>query len=92
MLPLEGPVELVDGQLMLRIPLAAGGDQLVSPARGIGESDGEYLNIVIQPWLAEELRIAARSVVVVEIQNGKFTITRSTANDEPPSGETRPAQ
>jgi hypothetical protein len=26
---IEGPVELVDGKLMLRIPLSAGGDKLV---------------------------------------------------------------
>lgn len=80
---LEGPVELVDGRLMLRIPLAAGGDQLASLARGIGESDGEYLNVVIQPWLAEKLHIEAGSLVVIDNENGKFTITRSAANDEP---------
>lgn len=38
---------------MLRIPLAAGGDTLASLARGIGNSDGEYLSVVIQPWLEE---------------------------------------
>ena len=27
---IEGPVELIDGQLTLRIPLAAGGDKLAS--------------------------------------------------------------
>jgi hypothetical protein len=67
---------------MLRIPLAAGGDKLAPLALGIGESDGEFLNVVIQPWLAEKLRIAAGSLVVVDNANGKFTITRSGANDE----------
>ncbi|MEK6642307.1 MAG: hypothetical protein AABZ08_00230 [Planctomycetota bacterium] len=80
---LEGPVELIDGRLVLRIPLAAGGDKLAPFACGISESDGEYLNVVIQPWLAENLRIDTGSLVVVDIQNGKFTITRSAANDEP---------
>jgi hypothetical protein len=80
----EGPVQLVDGRLILRIPLAAGGDKLAPLAHGIGESDGEYLNVVIQPWLAEKLRIAAGSLVVVDNQKGKFTITRSAANDKPP--------
>jgi hypothetical protein len=82
---LEGPVELVNGKLMVRIPLAAGGDKLAPLARGIGETDGEYLNVVIQPWLAEKLRIAEGSLVFVDNKNGKFTITRSAANDEPPS-------
>ena len=45
---LEGPVELVDGKLMLRIPLAAGGDKLALLRVGIGQPDGEYLNVVIQ--------------------------------------------
>lgn len=80
---LEGPVELVDGKLMLRIPLEAGGDKLAPLARGIGEIDGEHLNVVIQPWLAEKLRIGAGSLVFVDNKNGKFTITRSAANDEP---------
>lgn len=81
---LEGPVELVDGKLMIRIPLAAGGDRLEPLAHGIGQADGEYLNVVIQPWLAE-IRIGAGSIVVVDNKNGKFTITRSAANDEPSS-------
>jgi hypothetical protein len=80
---LEGPVELIDGRLVLRIPLAAGGDKLAPFARGIGECDGAFLNVVIQPWLAEKLRIEAGSLVFVDNQDGKFTITRSAANDEP---------
>jgi hypothetical protein len=79
---IEGPVELIDGKLTLRIPLEAGGDQLAPLARGIGEIDGEFLDVVIQPWLAEKLRIEAGSLVFVDNKNGKFTITRSAANDE----------
>ena len=67
---------------MLRIPLAAGGNTLAPFARGIGEINGEYLNIVIKPWLAEKLRIEAGSLVFVDNKNGKLTITRSAANDE----------
>lgn len=79
---LEGPVELVDGKLMVRIPLSDGGDKLAALAIGIGQVDGEYLNVVIQPWLAQKLRIEAGSLVIVGNNNGKFTITRSAANDE----------
>jgi len=80
---LEGPIESVDGKLMLRIPLAAGGDKLAILARGIGEIQGDYLQVVIQPWLAEKLRVSAGSLVFVDNKNGKFTITRSAANDSP---------
>ena len=56
---LEGPLELTDGRLTLQIPLTAGADKLAPFARGIGEIEGENLNVVIQPWLAEKLRISA---------------------------------
>ena len=79
---IEGPVELLDGKLTIRIPLEAGGDQLAPFARGMGVVDGEFLNVVIQPWLAEKLRIEAGSLVFVDNKNGNFTITRSAANDE----------
>jgi hypothetical protein len=80
---LEGPVELIEGELTIRIPLAAGGDRLAPLARGIGETDGEHLVVVIKPWLAEKLRIGAGSLVVVDNAEGRFRITRSAANDEP---------
>jgi hypothetical protein len=78
---LQGPLELVDGDLMLRIPLSVGGDKLAPSAKGIATVDGEYLNVVIQPWLAEKLRIGEGSLVFVDNQGGKFNITRSAAND-----------
>lgn len=79
---IEGPVEVVDGKLMLRIPLSAGGDKLAPLARGIGQVEGDCLCVVIEPWLAEKLRIGAGSFVVVDNENGKLTITRSVKNDD----------
>ncbi len=79
---IEGPVELLDGQLVLQIPLVAGGDKLAPFAKGIGEVDGDFLNVVVQPWRADKLRISAGSWVVVDNCNGKFTITRSAKNDD----------
>ena len=60
---LEGPVEIVDGELAILIPLEGGGAILAPLAKGIGEIDGELLKVVIQPWLAEKLRIGAGSLV-----------------------------
>jgi hypothetical protein len=79
---IEGPVELVEGQLMLRIPLSAGGGELAPLATGIGEVKDDYLCVVIQPWLAEKLRIGEGSLVVVDNDEGKFRITRSARNDK----------
>jgi hypothetical protein len=71
---LSGPVELVDGKLTLRIPLEAGGDQLIECSRGISEIEGEYLKIVIPEWLAGTLRIEAGDIVSVDNENAKFNI------------------
>jgi hypothetical protein len=78
---LEGPLENIDGKLVLRIPLEAGGNKLALFARGIGEIENDYLKVIIQPWLAEKLRVSADSLVIVDNKNGKFNITRSAAND-----------
>jgi hypothetical protein len=74
---------VVDGKLAILIPLEAGGAVLAPLATGIGQIDGEFLKVVIQPWLAEKLRIGAGSLVIVDNMQGQLRITRSAANDEP---------
>ena len=71
---LEGPVEKIDGQLVLLIPIAAGGDQLLRCSRGISEVQGENLKIVIQEWLAGMLRIEEGDLVTIDNANEKFNI------------------
>ncbi len=79
---LKGTVEVLsDGQLALQIPLVVGGDKLARFAGRIGQVDGEFLVVVIKPWLAEKLRIGAGSIVYVDNADGKFRITRSAEND-----------
>ena len=72
---LSGPVELVDGQLVLRIPTAAGGAQLAAAARGIGRIENDELIVAIPPWLATKLGIQDGTIVTVDNQGGKFNIT-----------------
>jgi hypothetical protein len=83
-IPVEGPVELIDGKLILRIPLDMGGVGIAAFALGIGEVDSRNLNVAIQPWLAQKLRIGPGSIVCVSVDTaeGNFRITRSAANDE----------
>jgi hypothetical protein len=50
-------VEKIDGKLILRIPLEAGGSELLECSRGISEVEGDYLKILIPEWLAGVLRI-----------------------------------
>jgi len=59
---LEGRVEMVDGELAILIPLKLRGAVIAPLAKGIGEINGEFLKVVIQPWLAEKLRIGPGSL------------------------------
>ncbi|HKW57394.1 MAG TPA: hypothetical protein VJN42_08550 [Candidatus Acidoferrum sp.] len=71
---LEGPVLKVNGQLMLLIPLADGGAELIECSRGISEVQGDFLKIVIPEWLAGLLRIEEGDLVRVSA-DGKLNIT-----------------
>ena len=72
-----GPVERDGDELVLLIPLAAGGNILAKQAKGIGELKGDDLRIVIPAWLAEKLDIVEGSQVIVDNLDGKFRITRN---------------
>jgi hypothetical protein len=74
---LEGPVLKVNGELMLLIPLEAGGLELIDCSRGISELQGEFLKIVIPEWLAGMLRIEEGDLVCVSNTDGKFHIVAS---------------
>ena len=78
---LQGPVEIYRGHLTIRIPLAAGGDKFVGCTRGIGEIEGEFLNIIIRPWLAEKLGLCAGSLVSIDNNNGKFNMSPIAAEE-----------
>ena len=76
---LGGPVERVDGRLVLHIPLAAGGSALINCSRGIGRVEEDMLIVTIPDWLAEQLGITEGSAVIVDNRNGKFNITPAEA-------------
>jgi hypothetical protein len=71
---LEGPVLKVNGELVLFIPLSAGGDELIELSRGISEVEGEFLRINIPAWLAAVLRIEEGDLVCVRKAGGLFRI------------------
>jgi hypothetical protein len=71
---LQGPVEKVDGKLILRIPLEAGASEFLDCSRGISEVEGDCLKITIPEWLAGMLRIDEGDLVSVDNANGKFNI------------------
>ena len=73
---LQGPVEKIGGKLVLRIPLSAGGEELIQCSRGISEIEDDFLKIVIPDWLAAKLAISEGSLVQVDNREGKFNMTR----------------
>ena len=73
---LEGPVLKIMGELMLLIPLADGGAELVESSRGISEIQGEFLKIMIPEWLAGILQIEEGDLVSV-CSDGKLHIRAS---------------
>jgi hypothetical protein len=77
-LSLEGPVLKVKDELMLLIPLADGGSQLVECSRCISEVQGEFLKIVIPEWLAEMLRIEEGDLICVHNTGGQFHINATS--------------
>ena len=69
-----GTVERVDGRLVLRIPLDAGGRDLIECARGISSVEADLLVVVIPDWLAEKLGLFPGSQVIVHNKDGRFNI------------------
>jgi hypothetical protein len=71
---LRGPVEKIGSTFALRIPLEAGGRDLIECSRGISEIEGDCLKITIPDWMAGMLRIDAGSTVSVDNRDGKCNI------------------
>jgi hypothetical protein len=82
---IEGPVETVDGALVLRIPFQAGGDKLAASAGGIGRIEGDILRVGIPAWLAVEIGLEAGMRVIVGNQDGCFNIQLSDDSEDEPS-------
>jgi hypothetical protein len=78
LMSLQGPVLKIDGELVLIIPLEAGGDELVECSRGISEVQGNYLRVVIPEWLAGMLRIDEGDLVCIDNAGGKLHIQPSS--------------
>ena len=76
----EGPVEYIDGKLILRIPLEVGGDKLIDCAQGIGEIWGEELFVTIPDYVADEVGIQEGDLVQVDNRDNEFHITLGTTS------------
>jgi hypothetical protein len=85
---ISGPIENVDGRMMLQIPLEAGGSDLAPSAKDIGRIEDGLLKVEIPSWLAEKLNIDAESFVTVDNLEGQFRITRVGKEPERPSRAT----
>ncbi len=80
---LSGPVELLDGELVLLIPLDSGGAVLSKAAKGISEIDGDFLKVKIPQWLATKLTIGVGTIVSINNVEGKFNILPQADDNVP---------
>ena len=77
LMALQGPVLKINGELVLVIPLAVGGNELIDCSRGISDVQGDFLRIVIPEWLAGMLRIDEGDLVCVDNSDGKLHVQPS---------------
>ena len=77
----QGPIEDLDGQLVLMIPLDVGGSDLAPSAAGISEIVGDVLRVDIPQWLASKLDLTRGTIVTVDNADGTFNIRRVTDED-----------
>lgn len=72
---MAGPVEEENGKLVLRIPLAQGGQEFVHVTQGIGEIDGPYLKITLPQWLVTKLGVREGSRVAIDNKDRAFNMS-----------------
>ncbi len=75
-LSLEGPVERLNGQLILRIPLEAGGQRLRQTLCPQSPIEGTDLIVALPDWLASRFRLVEGSAVHLDDRWGRLNITR----------------
>ncbi len=95
-LPIKGPVELVDAQFCLQIPLDVGGDQLAPLTKGIATVEGDTLKVIIPDWMMKLMNLCIGGLVTVDIVEGKFNIKSAewkpggSPGEAPPPGYVHP--
>lgn len=73
---LQGPVERRGDRLILRIPLHAGGDQLLRVAQPNSFVEDDKLVVPLPYWLTERMQLDEGSEVNIDDRWGKLNITR----------------
>jgi hypothetical protein len=74
---IKGPIEKIDGKLMLLIPLAVGGRELAECTKGIGRVEGDFLKIEVMPWMADKLGVSEGTIMAVDNSTGEFRMQRA---------------
>ena len=78
---ITGPVEAEDGQLMLRIPMGAGGRAFAPYGEGHTWEEDGHLVVPVSPELAQELGIGEGSLVDVDNVDCRINIRRHDESD-----------
>ena len=72
----EGPVERLGDQLVLRVPLDEGGEMLRLVANANSYVEDGRLVVPLPEWLAVRMRLGEGSTVHVDNRFGKLNIAR----------------
>ena len=73
---LEGPVERRGEQLVLRVPMKAGGERLQLVARTTSYEEDGRLVVVLPEWLSKRLKLEEGTAVHVDDRGGRLNIAR----------------
>ncbi len=73
---LEGPVERRGNQLVLRVPLERGGEQLKLVTKATAYEEDGRLVVVLPEWLARRMQLDEGSAVHVDNRWGRLNIAR----------------
>lgn len=71
---IAGPVEMIDDQLGLRIPLDVGGSELQHCTQGLSRVEGNDLIVPVHNNILEKIGVRLGERVVVDNENGKFNM------------------
>ena len=74
---IDGPIEVIDDRMFVRIPLEPYGKSLVSCTKSISFIADDHLCIEIHEWMLEKLEMSATDLLHINNDNGEFNMRKA---------------
>ena len=74
---IDGPIEMIDGRMLVRIPLEPYGKSLVDCTQSLSFIADDHLCIEIHEWMLEKLEMNAADLLHIDNANGEFNMRRA---------------